>query len=345
MKVLVFGRVFPDSFTDNIATTLEAMGHEVVTSGDMSMNMGVGKLAMKRFRWVGYAEAIFPSLQKRWGEQLVALAGDFQPDFILVIEQPHPSVIRRARSACRAKIVYWMTDALPSFGRQYALASDYDASFYKDEYVVQFVRDKLGKRAYFLPQAFNPRWHRPMELTTEDRQRYGCDLAVAGNLYWYRALMLEPFIDYDVKIWGAMSPRWLDSPVKRFYQDHYVARQEKAKAYTAAKVVFNVMHYSEILGTNLRMFEAAGCGAFQVTDFRPNLHEVFEPGEEIVTFVTRQELKEKVDHYLAHDEERQAIAARGRARALRDHTYERRLDDIFRWTVDGHPVIDGGAAP
>jgi spore maturation protein CgeB len=36
------------------------------------------------------------------------------------------------------------------------------------------------------------------------------------------------------------------------------------------------------------------------------------------------------DYYLAHPGERAAIAARGRARVLRDHTYEERLKTILR---------------
>ena len=99
-----------------------------------------------------------------------------------------------------------MSDAGTGFGRQYNLASDYDVMFFKDQYIVDFVRKKLGKRCFLLPQAANPKWHRRIALTPADRERYGCDLTVAGNLYWYRALMMEPFLDYDVKLWGENSP-------------------------------------------------------------------------------------------------------------------------------------------
>ncbi|HVB28620.1 MAG TPA: glycosyltransferase, partial [Terriglobia bacterium] len=75
--------------------------------------------------------------------------------------------------------------------------------------------------------------------------------------------------------------------------------------------------------------EAAGCGAFQIADWKPALPELFEPEREIVTFRTRRELKEKVDYYLARPQERREIAARACARAHRDHTYEKRLEKMF----------------
>jgi spore maturation protein CgeB len=89
------------------------------------------------------------------------------------------------------------------------------------------------------------------------------------------------------------------------------------------------MHYGEIEGVNCRLFEVAGCGAFQIADWKPALPDLFEPEHEIVTFHTRRELKEKVDYYLAHPEERQEIAGRAYARAHREHTYEVRLNAMF----------------
>jgi spore maturation protein CgeB len=89
------------------------------------------------------------------------------------------------------------------------------------------------------------------------------------------------------------------------------------------------MFYSEVEGVNCTLFEAAGCGAFQISDWKPSLPELFEPEREVVTFRTRQELKAKVDYYLAHPAERQEIADRAYARAHREHTYEKRLEKML----------------
>jgi spore maturation protein CgeB len=64
-------------------------------------------------------------------------------------------------------------------------------------------------------------------------------------------------------------------------------------------------------------------------DWKPGLPELFEPEREVVTFRTHQELRAKVDYYLAHAAERDEIADRSYARAHREHTYEKRLEKMF----------------
>jgi spore maturation protein CgeB len=172
-------------------------------------------------------------------------------------------------------------------------------------------------------------WHKPVPLTDEERAKYGCDLVAAGTLHYYRARMLEGFAGYDLKIWGSSAPAWLQTSARSRYMNYYVSCDDKAKAYSAAKILLNTMFYAEIEGLNCTLFEAAGCGAFQIADWKPSLPELFEPEREIVTFRTRQELKDKVDYYLAHAGERQEIAGRAHARAHSEHTYEARLNKMF----------------
>lgn len=61
----------------------------------------------------------------------------------------------------------------------------------------------------------------------------------------------------------------------------------------------------------------------------PGLEELFEIGREIVVYKSPQHFRELADYYLAHPAERDAIMERGRARVMRDHTYEQRLRVIL----------------
>jgi len=79
---------------------------------------------------------------------------------------------------------------------------------------------------------------------------------------------------------------------------------------------------------NLRLFEATGCGALLITDWKKNLHEMFEPGTEILAYQTADECLEMVEYYLSHDAERQALGRAGRRRTLREHTYYQRMQEL-----------------
>jgi len=307
--------------------TLEQMGHQVTGAEGVRTRHHGNRLA--NASWA-YAPKAFPKLEQRIFREVVCKAAAVGPDLLLVtFAGLPPEVVGELKRVSGAKVACWYTDPVTNLYRHYLLASDFDFVFLKEPFLVRVARDKLGLNAFYLPECCNPAWHRPVDPNDADRKKYGCDLAAAGSLHYYRARMLEAFADYDLKIWGSNCPAWLDSPVKKSYPNLFIAEGEKARAFASAKIVVNTLQCAEIDGVNCTLFEAAGCGAFQIADWKPSLPELFVPDREIVTFRTRRELKEKVDYYLARPEERHEIAARACARAHRDHTYERRLREMF----------------
>lgn len=77
---------------------------------------------------------------------------------------------------------------------------------------------------------------------------------------------------------------------------------------------------------NVRMFEVTGAGSLLVSDHKRNIGELFEPGEEILTYRNREECVEMLRWALDHPEKAAVIAARGQQRTLRDHSVENRVD-------------------
>jgi spore maturation protein CgeB len=80
---------------------------------------------------------------------------------------------------------------------------------------------------------------------------------------------------------------------------------------------------------HLREFEAPMCGALYCTGYSEELAEMFEPDEEVLTYRDEGELLDKVKYYLRHEDEAEKIRFAGRQRALRDHTYQRRFEQLF----------------
>jgi len=306
---------------------LRQMGHEVREVDDHLMGMA-------GFWWQKPAALlmqVFYRLEGWHHQTFLKAAAAWQPELIInAYANLPPEIVARIKGETDARVAAWFPDHQANLGRQYLLKAPYDALFFKDPYIVDFCRKKLEKPAFYLPECCNPAWHRRLPLTPADRERYGCDLTTAGNMYYYRALLLEQFRDYDFKIWGVGYPRWLESPLALNYPGVFVAEEEKSKAFNAAKIVVNTFHFGEIDGVNCRTFEAAGCGAFQIAEARPELPKFFEPDREIVTYETKKELKEKVDYYLNRPRERQEIADRAYRRAHAEHTYKIRLEKMLQ---------------
>ena len=85
---------------------------------------------------------------------------------------------------------------------------------------------------------------------------------------------------------------------------------------------------AESYANNMRLFEATGIGSLLVTDWKANLHEMFEPGKEVVAYRSPEECVELIQYYLEHDAEREAVARAGQVRTLRDHNYFQRMEDL-----------------
>lgn len=90
-----------------------------------------------------------------------------------------------------------------------------------------------------------------------------------------------------------------------------------------------------------RQVEAALCGSFALSEDAPGMEETLKPGEEMALFRTREEMLEKIRYYLAHEDEREAIAARAYARSVKDHDVSleipRLMAEIERRRLAGRP--------
>ena len=342
MRVLVIGKFHVEAFGLHIAETFAHMGHEVTRFDPAPGISGVHSKFAFRMGQVGRtlrnaAESV-PPIRRLLIRSLWAIAEDTAPDMIVVTHDfLWPEEVRRLKKVTKAVVVMWFPDAIINFGRGYFMNSAYDALFFKDPYIVNRLREVLRSDVFFLPEGFNPHRHRiPAELEASlPLDEYACDICTAGNLYTYRVAFFRQLTGFKVQIWGNPPPMWMSvAGIPDMYRGRFLQNERKALAFRSAKIALNNLHPAEIWSINCRAFEIAGVGAFQLVDWRPGISDLFEIGTEIACFRGMKDLREKIDHYLAHPEERDAIAKAGMARAYKHHTYEHRIASLID-TVQG----------
>jgi spore maturation protein CgeB len=93
-----------------------------------------------------------------------------------------------------------------------------------------------------------------------------------------------------------------------------------------------------------RLWKVLGVGGFYLGEYAPGLEGFARDREHCAWFHSSEELLELVRHYLAHPEERQRIATRGRAHALAHHTYAHRMELLLagRGYAVTEPIGRGG---
>ncbi len=203
----------------------------------------------------------------------------------------------------------------------------YDALFFKEPHIVERLRANLDMPVYYLPEACNPRWNRP--LVPAGTEPY---LVVAGTMYPVRVRLLDRLITKGIplKLYGVGIPRWVgETPARAAHAGRYVAREEKAQVFRSAAGVLNTMNPGEVAGVNARLFEAAGCGAAVLTEFRPTLPELFAIGDEVLAFRDFDELVDQATQLLTAAGLTARLGDAAAERAHRDHTYEQRLATIL----------------
>ena len=122
----------------------------------------------------------------------------------------------------------------------------------------------------------------------------------------------------------------------KFLKDNYGDKIEKqegiffgdvAEFYNRCKIVANQSTNNDI---NMRMFEATASGSLLITQKVSYLDELFNIDKEIVVYSTMRELKQKIDYYLKHKDEREMIAKAGQKKTLKNHIYLLRAKKIIR---------------
>lgn len=347
MNILLIGKFYTEGFALHIAETLTVMGHTVRRfEPGYKANRLPGRVGKRLDQVLGAlhtASDNLPAIRARRMRGLWRTVEQGPLDAAIVCHDfLWPAEVAELKRRSGAPVAMWFPDAMVNFHRALFMNAPYDALFFKDPFIVHRMGDVLVSPVYYLPECFNPTRHVLPNGARTDDPAYACDIATAGNLHSWRVAVYKHLAGYDVKLWGNPPPLWMPSgPVMKMFQGRGVYDAEKALAFRSARIVVSNLHCGEIWGVNVRCFEAAGVGAFQMVDWRPGLGHLFEDGQELITFTSMADLKAKIDYWLPHEAERRAIAEAGMRRAHAEHTYRHRLELLLATlagTAQGFPL-------
>jgi len=323
MRVGVVGPVAPDYFADNVGDALRRIGHTVTPLGSARASSRSGVTAH-----IGMlARQALPRLDEQAQHKIVRTAVEAGCEIVINLDaRLMPGAVTRLKHG-GARVAFWYPDHVANMGRQLMLLAPYDALFFKEPHVVERLRAVLDLPVYYLPQGCNPRWHRPLVPAGTDP----C-LVIAGNMYPSRVRLLERLIAKGIplKLYGTGFPRWLGTtPARMAHTGRCVFREEKARAFRSASGVLNTMHPGEVAGVNARLFEAAGCGAAVLTEFRPTVPDLFRVGDEVLAFHDFDELVDQATRLLNEAGLTARLGDAAAQRAHHDHTYDLRVAAIL----------------
>ncbi len=339
LKVLVVSPMYGGSWemAGYCASALGSLGHDARL------------LDMSRF-WGAFRDIEIFGARKAARGRLDRLFADFLARGALAsVEAWEPAVVLAMAQAPLTRQVLAEMGHLGAVRAMWFVEDHRHFDYWRDlapelDYVFTIQREECGEafRAvsdavwHYLPCAADPAVHRPLDLSAEERERYGSDFSFVGAGYRNRRLAFAAFADCDFRIWGS---DWEGAEAMRPFLQEGGRRVDTATAvrvFNATKVNLNLHSSTYHDGVdprgdfvNPRTFEIAACGGFQVVDERKELPPLLEPGREVVTFSSVREMRELGIYYLERPEDRRELAMRARKAVLARHTYRHRMGELL----------------
>jgi len=205
------------------------------------------------------------------------------------------------------KTIAWHSDdnwRYDSYSREYGKNFTNSVTTYPEIY------DKMDHPGRMLSQwAANTFYFKPREKTV--------NVSFYGQKYSNREEMLKGL---DVECYGGG------------WENGFVPFTEMAKGIGASKIGINFSMGGDGRSKQmkLRPFEICACGTLCLTEDAPGLSDFYVIGEEVIIFKTKEELKELIDYYLEHEDERKKIATAAYERTVAKHTWRQRFEDILK---------------
>jgi hypothetical protein len=290
---------------------------------------------------------------EEYNRALLHEARMLQPDLLFVFKGAlvKGGTLRAIREAGTICIQFYPDVSFRTHGLHLPGAlPEYDWIFSTKSFGLKDMADQLSvTNSSFLPHAFDPETHVPVACPAMDAGRYACDLSFVGNHSPKKQKILEglkrAMPDLDLKLWGPAG--W--SVMPDLYQGHPVLGIEYAKAIRLSRINLGLLSEQREGASSgdlitARTFEICGAGGFMMHERTAEAEQFFEDGKECVMFSDHDEMVDRIRHYLAHDEERRAIAWAGRQRSL-DSGYS--TDDRARAVIAKYQelrALSGSAA-
>ena len=153
---------------------------------------------------------------------------------------------------------------------------------------------------------------------------------------------------YGIRVWGDAGWKHV-VPHGVNYMGPAGHGSELTQIYNRSRINLDIGRVYQPDIVTMRVFDVLACGAFVLAAHSEELERAFRCDEEVSSYRTIQELRDKVGYYLEHPEEARDIAARGRERVLAEHTIAGRIQHMAAKRRLTHAVscADGGvsAAP
>ena len=270
-----------------------------------------------------------PYIRAEYNRALVRMAHNTRPDLFFVFKGEHvtPQTMEAIKALGTIAIQFYPDVSFRTHGPNLPQTLPlYDWVFTTKSFGLADMGKQLGiHKASFLPHGFDPETHTPSLLTPFDRRQYEADVSFIGNWSLKKERVLEYVMksasDAKLKIWGPKPWQVAQKNLLSCFENYPVLGLEYAKSIQVSKINIAILSEARTGASSgdlitARTFEIPAAGGFMLHERTDEAMAYFEDGKECAFYSDPDDLVAKIRYYLAHEDERKAVAKAGRARCL-----------------------------
>jgi spore maturation protein CgeB len=271
--------------------------------------------------------------RRLFNRRVLARADEFQPELLLIYGSNwgiFPETLRRIKKRTGCRVALWEGNLNYWQWYQVEAFRFYDYVFTMDSYPIPLLEKAAAGIGHvsFLGACCDPEEHGRVSASEDDTEHLGAEISFVGGGRPRRRALFEKLTGYRMKLWGW---GWDESPVLAPHMVRETAYGlKKTKIYSCSQICPNLQSgLYQVHGISPRPVEVACCGRVPFSEPQPDLARFFDVGDEAVIFESAVDLRTKIDHYLRHPGELDRIGERARQRALAEHTYKHRMQELL----------------
>lgn len=328
MKILITGEKRKNGLTNTFAGAFEKLGCESVIFAEEDLYRQLFPRLKNK-----YTNRLFWRLFSRpIQKEFLNAVREEKPDLILILKGWYfrPETLSAIKKELPQTKIFCFNPDNP-FNTWHFGASNswmlksiplYDVYFIWANLLIADIKKLGAQMVEYLPFGYDQKIHYPIEVSQEEKNIYGSDIAFIGSRDEKRESWLSYLSDYDFKIWGSAWQK-AGSSLQQKWQGREVVAEEFAKVCNSAKIILNIIREQNseypghnISSHNMRTFEVPACGGFLLSVRTDEAKSFFEEDREAAYFSSPEELKEKIEFYLKNDGLRKQIAEAGHKKLL-----------------------------
>ncbi len=237
----------------------------------------------------------------------------------------HPSTLRRAKQINKELAIVWYCEddmmnpnlrtrqidgALPLFDL-WVTTKSFNAR-------PEELPSLGAKSAFFVNNSCDPVLHRPVQVSEEDRNRFGAPVSFIGSFEAPRAQSVLHLArqGLTVRVWGNGWADWVGRHPNLKIENTPAYNDDFAKVVSASSVNLCFLRRANRDLQTCRSVEIPACSGFMVHERNSEITALYREEEEAVYFSSDDELADICTSWIALDQQRSIIGKAARKRTL-----------------------------